>query len=78
MESRGLGCPSIDSTLTDRQSTRWMGELYNSTTNPIIQSNNMKRNERKDMSNYMKSKLKDQIFAYLKFIAYFEDNTGNS
>jgi hypothetical protein len=73
-ESRGLDRPSIDPILTDRQSTRWMGELYNFTTNPIIHSNNMERDERKDTSNYMKSKPKDQIFAYLKFIAY----TGNS
>jgi hypothetical protein len=55
-----------------------MGELYSSTTNPIKQSNNMKRKERKDTSNYMKYKSKAQIFAYLKFIAYFESNTDNS
>jgi hypothetical protein len=34
--------------------------------------------KKKDTSNYMKSKSKAQIFVYLKFIAYFEDNTGNS
>jgi hypothetical protein len=38
----------------------------------------MKRKERKDTSNYMKYKSKAQIFAYLKFIAYFESNTDNS
>jgi hypothetical protein len=53
-----------------------MGELYNSTTNPIIQSNNTKRNERKDMNNYVKPKPKSSDL--LKFIVYFEDNTGNS
>jgi len=55
-----------------------MGELYNSTTSPIIQSNNTKRNARRDRNNYMKFKPKSSDLCLLKIHRLFEDNTGNS
>jgi hypothetical protein len=54
-----------------------MGELYSSTTNPIVQQIERRKSERKDASNYTKSKLKVQIIAYLKFTVYFKCDTCN-
>jgi hypothetical protein len=55
-----------------------MGELYDSTTNPIIQSDNTKRNARRDRNNYMKLKPKSSDLCLFKIHGLFEDNTGNS